>query len=132
MKAKYDLREGKVRCRCVLRKWKFCETIRDLAGGRVTPGLLKCPEKRESEEVREKERMKMKGGASPLLSMGFTITTKKVSRVNHSITDGVMRKGNVRKRKFSDLKVSKSKISNSNVCDLRRFMKPRRQISENL
>ena len=49
MKARYNLEEGKLRCRCIIRKWKFCPRIRDLAGGRVTPALLKCREDKEEE-----------------------------------------------------------------------------------
>ena len=37
---KYDLSEGVVKCTCLIRKWRFCSSIKDLAGGKVTPGLV--------------------------------------------------------------------------------------------
>ena len=40
IKQRYNLDEGKIRCRCILRKWKFCKSIKTLADGHVTPKLL--------------------------------------------------------------------------------------------
>ena len=40
MKDRYDLNAGKVSCKCILRKWKFCKKIKDLAEGKVTRKLL--------------------------------------------------------------------------------------------
>ena len=44
MRRLYDLESGKLHCRCLIRKWKFCSHIKTLAGGRVTPQLVKCTE----------------------------------------------------------------------------------------
>ena len=40
MRKKYNLEEGRVKCRCLIRKWKFCQHIKGLADGRVTPNLV--------------------------------------------------------------------------------------------
>ena len=38
---RYNLEEGKVRCQCIRRKWRFCGLVKGLADGRVTPWLLR-------------------------------------------------------------------------------------------
>ena len=53
MKSKYNL--DAVYCRCLIRKWKFCTKIKELAGGRVTPSLLKCNE--EGGEQKDKQKL---------------------------------------------------------------------------
>ena len=182
------------------KKMEFLETIRNLAGGRVTQGLLKCAEKGGDEVVRSKmggrmiekdggggcgkgDEQKGEGGkrfvegeggnrseeeegreeggdavrdettekgsklgemleggkghqqqqreGAALLSLGFTITTTKVSKVRPSIIDGAERKCKRKKWKFSKTKISRPNIANSDVSGIRRFLKPRRQISAN-
>ena len=50
MRMKFNLEEGKLNCNCLRRKWKFCTKIKDMAGGRVTPTLLKTSSRKEIEE----------------------------------------------------------------------------------
>ena len=52
---RYDLNEGRVRCNCIKRKWKFCQEMKDLAGGRITPALLRTSSRGEVEEGRARE-----------------------------------------------------------------------------
>ena len=57
MKAMYDLQEGRLQCRCLIRKCEFCPEIQLLAGGRVTPRLLKCNEDGGGGKVRGRGRV---------------------------------------------------------------------------
>ena len=52
LRERYDLEAGRLRCRCLIRRWKFCPKIKGMAGGRVTPNLLRCGEE-EKEEVKD-------------------------------------------------------------------------------
>ena len=52
MRDKYNLEEGRLQCRCIVRKWKFCKGIKSLADGKVTPQLLKAREITEVTGVR--------------------------------------------------------------------------------
>ena len=48
MREKYDLEIGRVNCRCILRRWGFCQHIKNLADQKVTRNLLEsksCPSK---------------------------------------------------------------------------------------
>ena len=47
MKSKYDLEAGKLACRCLIRKWKFCEDMKRLADGKVSKSLLECKSRHE-------------------------------------------------------------------------------------
>ena len=40
LEGKYDLEAGKLQCNCIRRRWRFCSTIKQLAGGKVMPRLL--------------------------------------------------------------------------------------------
>ena len=53
MRSRYDLEAGKVRCRCLIRKWCFCSKIKDLADGKVSPNLVKTWTLSETLEPRE-------------------------------------------------------------------------------
>ena len=44
MRQRYDIKVGKLTCRCLIRKWKFCHLVKTLVGGKVTPKLIKCNE----------------------------------------------------------------------------------------
>ena len=44
MKSQYNLEEGKLNCKCLIRKCCFYKHIRSVADGKVMPGLVKCPE----------------------------------------------------------------------------------------
>ena len=57
MRKLYDLEAGRLKCRCLIRKWKFCHRMKELTGGRVTPRLLKC----EAEEDKD-DGVKREGG----------------------------------------------------------------------
>ena len=52
---RYDLEVGKVKCQCIRRKWKFCAKIKDLAGGKVTPDLIKTFAVGETDGEKEKK-----------------------------------------------------------------------------
>ena len=56
MRSLYDLEAGRLRCRCLIRKWKFCGRIRDLAGGRMAQMLLKCPGVEKRREIQGRDR----------------------------------------------------------------------------
>ena len=55
---KYDLEEGKIKCNCLLRKWKFCDDIKSLAGGKVTPGLIYSKSVKNNSSEGEKGSLK--------------------------------------------------------------------------
>ena len=40
MRAKYNLEVGRLNCRCIIRKWKFCGKIKSLADGKVSRELI--------------------------------------------------------------------------------------------
>ena len=46
----YDLEEGKQKCSCLRRKWKFCTRIKSLADGKVTPALVKTRSMKDTRE----------------------------------------------------------------------------------
>ena len=54
IRTKYPLanfEEGKTGCRCLIRKWRFCEAIKQMApNGKVTPSLLKTRSRKEMED----------------------------------------------------------------------------------
>ena len=56
---KYDLDEGKINCLCLIRKWRFCPRIKEIANGRITPDMLKA---RNMKEVEEGGRTKLEAG----------------------------------------------------------------------
>ena len=40
IRQKYDLVKGKVTCRCLVRRWKFCKQIKNLADNKVSGDLV--------------------------------------------------------------------------------------------
>ena len=54
IRTKYPLanfEDGKTGCRCLIRKWRFCEAIKQMApNGKVTPSLLKTRSRKEMED----------------------------------------------------------------------------------
>ena len=58
MSARYNLEEGKMDCRCLLRKWKFCTHIKGLADNRVSKSLVMSralEEARKTYEINNKQ-----------------------------------------------------------------------------
>ena len=46
----YNLEEGKLKCTCLRRKWKFCPLVKEIAGGKVTSNLVRTKYLREVED----------------------------------------------------------------------------------
>ena len=61
MREEYDLEEGKLLCRCLIRRWKFCGRMKDLAGGKVTPNLLRCSEGGRKKRKKNAENVTKEG-----------------------------------------------------------------------
>ena len=63
----YDLEAGKVSCNCLRRKWGFCEEMKILAGGKITPALVFTKDLRNEKgakgslELQERLRRIVKG-----------------------------------------------------------------------
>ena len=51
MRAMFNLDEGKVLCRCLIRRWKFCDHIKSLAGGKVSGDLVKTSSLKERHDT---------------------------------------------------------------------------------
>ena len=68
MKALYNLEEGWVGCRCILRRWKFCQHIKGQAGGaKLNFKLLRA---HTLKEVQEMEKSNLRQGGGPLGTPG--------------------------------------------------------------
>ena len=52
MKLKYNLEEGRVKCQCLIRKWKFCKHVKILADNKVSKSLLQTYTKKEVENMK--------------------------------------------------------------------------------
>ena len=56
MRERYDLREGKLKCQCLIRTWRFCRHIKELADNKITPLLLRTRSIEEQREVDNNKR----------------------------------------------------------------------------
>ena len=58
MKMRYDLEEGKCMRKCILRKWKFCRKIKDIADGKVSRTLLEMSPGTNTEKLNYETNIK--------------------------------------------------------------------------
>ena len=103
MRSLYNLEAGKLGCRCLIRKWCFCKHIRNLADGKVTPGLVKCPElpSLERSSGSNKDRKSSSGGqtgakeAAPFLDIESLETLIKLSQARDATEENPPRRSDI-------------------------------------
>ena len=119
----YDIENGRISCKCIIRKWKFCPHIKGLADGRVNRALVESLTLRESQNrkyLATKSNVKPQSG--PKLSSRLSKISSKLSpsedHQNDIITPQIIVKSQTIEKPSSTKLLNQTQDTEHNISDI--------------